>query len=1096
MVFFSSKRLCRRLLPLLLFACLLCLVCTLHTYAEAPSLTLQGDAAVTYGDDLALRITLSDAAFTPGDAVTLTLAGVDEPIGSAVLDKNGSATVTLAHPANAAEGKLTCRLDKGTQVITATLGDTLSASHTVEVAPRTVTLKNFSVADRVYDGTTAATATHEGLEGVLNEDTVNLVEGVCYFRDRTVNLDVQGAPIPKPASIGGYDLSGTHHYNYELQLPTELTATILPKSIRIEGLVALSRTYNGTTDISLQGYTLNPNDIITDDFAIIGLAPITGHLVSPNAGEQAVVLNKIVLTGAAAGNYAVVTPTVTALITPATLSLSVEQVTINKGQSIPVLTPKVEGFVNGEDMDALEGFVLPTPIPESINTLNVALTSFTVSYEGGNATDNYVFDRTSFATVSLKINTVAPDESLYTVSVEDLSIWHNATITVTPTADYVSITTGAADGSLTMNELSFVSTLLLEREGACTVFFALRHADGTVTEPVELSYRLDVTAPTGDLRWREQSILASGTPVYRYFSKSAIELLFVTDDADGGSGVAKVEYALNEGGPFTRVTDDTAEIAATAGLYRVWLRITDGAGNETLLQTDGMVLYADATASGDPLTHERLSNESINTVLTLKGNALAALTDQSAPLTDGQFSLAEDGTLTLFASYLSALPAGEHRVVLSFLPLGQSYVDLPINDAPSTVILTLTVTRRVATAADFTVTPPEGTTYNGGDKAVTVSAPAGMGEILHVYYFDEAGNRLSVAKNAGTYVIKVDLGTGYDYAAATDLVIGELVIDKMTPTAPILRFEAATGRLDGDIDGLVFSIDGGAFSPLPTDFTGVVREACTLRFYLPGDGINTLDSLHTVIVITRAAAPTVTATDETLFANCDGTFSSSVEGIEYRHESETNWRPVVGATVRDLAPGTYFVRVAALGTALESTAVTVTVVAAPEFVTLEKEASAENQPTVVVKGDLTALASVSLSPLAADPMSGSPIRALSLIDTRTTEIIGYFDLLLNGRHNGALALQITVGEAYNGQTLTVYRENAAGETEVCTLLCEDGVIVLEADAPSPILIVTPMTTPHGRGSAAWIWILVTLGGIALAVCVFFEIRYLRGKKQK
>ena len=80
MVFSSSKRLCRRLLPLLLFACLLCLVCTLHTYAEAPSLTLQGDAAVTYGDDLALRITLSDAAFTPGDAVTLTLAGVDEPI--------------------------------------------------------------------------------------------------------------------------------------------------------------------------------------------------------------------------------------------------------------------------------------------------------------------------------------------------------------------------------------------------------------------------------------------------------------------------------------------------------------------------------------------------------------------------------------------------------------------------------------------------------------------------------------------------------------------------------------------------------------------------------------------------------------------------------------------------------------------------------------------------------------------------------------------------------------------------------------------------------------------------------------------------------
>lgn len=1087
------ERFARKILlfPLLLALTLCLLLCamTLSASAEesdaALQLTLQGsDGEATdaltlpYGNSLTATVALTGVAQPETQTLTLTLG---KETYTLTPDATGKATLTLE----------ALRLPTAGYTVTAAC-DSLSASASLTVIPRTVTLDGMTVADKIYDGSTVAEVTTYGtLIGVLEGDDISLntANAVCSFADQDVGQN-------KAVALYLATLQGSARRNYSFEAPV-LTASILPRKVTLTNVVITPFTYNGKTDVTVESYTLS--GILESETDAAYLAGIGAIALSPNASPaQAVAFDPEVthLTGHLATNYELILPTdVTVAISPATLTLSVEKVTINKGQPLPALAARVEGFVSGESADSLTGFLLPTVTPEAVNTLNTALTAVNVTFEGGNATGNYVFDRETHATVALEIRTVTATDADFTVSVEDLSLWHNTALTVTPAGDYVGMTTDNTDSSIPLEDITFASLLTLNSEGTCTVTFALRHADGSVTEPVTLSYKLDTVAPTGNVLWREQSILTGSTPTYRYFSKSPFVLTLTADDGSLGSGIAKLEYATAADGPFAELTGDDLTLTEV-GLHGVWYRITDTAGNVTLLCTDGLVLYTDATASDTALSFERLSKVDPVLSLTLNGNGVAAFCDGNGlPLTDEAFAVDDDGLLTLKATYLATLPAGSHTFTLSFDPLGLPFVENSTNDAPAKLTISLTVSRRAPTAADFTVTPPSSTVYDGTAKSATVLAPTGMGTVT-VYYLDSNGNRLTAVQNAGTYTVCVNTATGEDYTESAGLAIGMLVITKMTPAAPNVTYNAATGLLSGDTDGLLFAKNGNNFAPLPTDLILSVNSICTLRFYLPGDGLNTEDSEVAHIEITRAAPPTVVPVDETLFAACDGKLYATVDGMEYRHVGETAWIAATGTVITSLAPGSYEVRIAALGTALESSAVTVTVKAAPEFLLLQRESETADLAPVTVKGQLTALATLQLQGLTADPNAASPLLSLSVIDQRTTEVIRFFTPTLNGRHQGTLTLVIAVDEAYNGRTLTIYRENANGSVESLQALCENGRITLETDSLSPILIAAPMTTPHGTGSTAWIFVLAVLGILAIAFCVIMEIVVHKRKKKE
>jgi len=189
---------------------------------------------------------------------------------------------------------------------------TLSAS----ITPRAVTVGGLSGVDKVYDGTTVATASGTAtLAGVLQGDTVT-VTGTPVF---TFAGSKVGAGIT--IATTGYGLSGSQAGNYSLTQPT-LSANITPKPLKVIGLTANNKIYDGTTAATVSG-TASLVGVITGDAVSLAGTPVL-QFASANVGTGiAITASGYALSGNQAGNYTLTQPTaLTANITRKALTIS------------------------------------------------------------------------------------------------------------------------------------------------------------------------------------------------------------------------------------------------------------------------------------------------------------------------------------------------------------------------------------------------------------------------------------------------------------------------------------------------------------------------------------------------------------------------------------------------------------------------------------------------------------------------------------------------------------------------------------------------------------------------------------------------------
>ncbi len=137
---------------------------------------------------------------------------------------------------------------------------------------------------------------------------------------------------------------------------------------------------------------------------------------------------------------------------------------------------------------------------------------------------------------------------------------------------------------------------------------------------------------------------------------------------------------------------------------------------------------------------------------------------------------------------LSALPSttkGGYELKGWYLPDGTTKVTTETTFSADTTVTAKWL--ETPTAEDFTFTPPANLTYDGVPKTATVTAKdgiAGMGEITVKY---EPVSTI----NAGTYIVKIDVAEGTEYASATNItdatwtftVLPTIPVDPTTPTA-------------------------------------------------------------------------------------------------------------------------------------------------------------------------------------------------------------------------------------------------------------------------------------------------------------------------
>jgi len=232
----------------------------------------------------------------------------------------GSVTVTPSGGATAASPVGTYDL-----VPSAATGGTFLASNydityqkgILAVSSFTVT-GNFVATNKTYDGTTAASVTSRSLTGVRSGDVVELTGGTAAFESA-------GVGSGKRVVLTGATLTGANAGNYVLSAVNASSANITAKELTVSGLFASNKTYDGTSVATITGTPVLQGKVAGDVVELSG-TPI-GSFANAGAGSgKSVSVSGISLTGAAAGNYTLIPPSLSANIAKADQVVSIVSV--------------------------------------------------------------------------------------------------------------------------------------------------------------------------------------------------------------------------------------------------------------------------------------------------------------------------------------------------------------------------------------------------------------------------------------------------------------------------------------------------------------------------------------------------------------------------------------------------------------------------------------------------------------------------------------------------------------------------------------------------------------------------------------------------
>jgi len=260
-------------------------------------------------------ITANNKTYDGTTAATLSGTGSVAAFGADLVAVNGNASGNFADK-NAGTGKAVA-------VSGYTLGGADAGNYTLvqpgglsaNIDKAGLALSGLSVADKVYDGTTAASLAGSASVRGIGADLVGVSgSGATVFADKN-------AGSGKAVIISGFTLSGDDAGNYTILPSGGLSANIGRADLALSGLSARNRSYDGTTAATLSG-TAIVSPFGADVVTLGGVG--VGAFSDKNAGSaKRVTVSGYTLSGTDAGNYNLVSlDSLSANITRASVNVS------------------------------------------------------------------------------------------------------------------------------------------------------------------------------------------------------------------------------------------------------------------------------------------------------------------------------------------------------------------------------------------------------------------------------------------------------------------------------------------------------------------------------------------------------------------------------------------------------------------------------------------------------------------------------------------------------------------------------------------------------------------------------------------------------
>ena len=414
------------------------------------------------------------------------------------------------------------------------------------------------------------------------------------------------------------------------------------------------------------------------------------------------------------------------------------------------------------------------------NNQKTAVGEYTATVTGlGN--DNYTLTDATGVTQNWSISYLETDaKATPSGDTKNDSGWFTGDVTLTPDSGY----------QISKDETTWSDTLTVTDDGEATVTYQLKNSDGFITGQKTVIVKKDSTAPGGEIKVEDNSFRQFWNSVtFGYFFKNTADVSI--SGTDNASGVAKIEYkkvgkgeSFSPEGTWTQGTSFSIQANEKSTVYA---RITDAAGNTVIINSQGNIVYTDATVS-DSVEYTKTTRTDVSSLIQFNENTVKEIKNGDTVLTRDVDYQIQDGRIILKGDYLESFPVGEYSFTVSYYPYGEVFGEGAFGADATDSTITVSVKRVVSEKTDTKITNLDSLpkVYDGQPtESATSSSKNGSEPKVEYKKKAEPDSAYTeeLPKEAGEYVVRVTYPQDENYEETR--VVEEFAISPKEVTAVV-----------------------------------------------------------------------------------------------------------------------------------------------------------------------------------------------------------------------------------------------------------------------------------------------------------------------
>ncbi|WP_373214519.1 MBG domain-containing protein [Blautia obeum] len=432
--------------------------------------------------------------------------------------------------------------------------------------------------------------------------------------------------------------------------------------------------------------------------------------------------------------------------------------------------------------------------------------SFAIAYEGNTQTkagdsytatvtnlgnNNYTLTGATGVSQNWSISYLQTSAAAQVSGTKGKNDWYISPVKLVPDSGY-QISTNKTDWKDSLGDYT-------DQGEQSAEYYLKETATGAVTDKKTVTFKIDTGMPSGSIRIGENTFDSSLKDVtYGYWFKDNVSVDIT--GADSASGIASVEYqavsaeeSYDANGTWLPWNAAEKLSLTEGGRYVVYARVTDNAGNQTTVNSDGVVVFKDSVVVDSSIDYTRTTKASVDAKVTLNGNTVASVRNGETTLTEGKDYTVFEDRITFSGEYLDTLEAGTYKLTVAYHP--QGVTEYKGGDKPADSQIAVNVSRQTA---NVKITGTLDKEYDGqpADLAYTTNSNAN----IKVEYNVNETWQTEAPIHAGTYEVRVSVSENGDFTDASDTKAYTIRQREVVVSGITAKGKVYDGTADAELD--------------------------------------------------------------------------------------------------------------------------------------------------------------------------------------------------------------------------------------------------------------------------------------------------------